>query len=221
MKALIRLLPLLACLLVACHSPSSSSHIPDIASQTPEDDEVAVSCPPLLGKTPPGTIAALLPPDPFSGQLNGCGLSPNSEDGAPFSGFFADEAELDRLGRLCGCDALGDGKGVWTDYFSVRGDVYLTTTGARAAFKMESQTLTRGFEDVSEVDEARLASLGEERVIMQHVFYVNGQQTEGQRVLLVRWHNIVARIELSPYHPTEMLLDYAAQLDKNIQAAAQ
>lgn len=52
------------------------------------------------------------------------------------------------------------------------------------------------------------------------MYSINGQRAEGQKTLLVRWHNIIARVELSPYKPTELLLDYAEQLGRNIEAVA-
>ena len=86
---------------------------------------------------------------------------------------------------------------------------------------MEAETIQgRGFEDVRDVDEARLASLGDERAIRLNVYSINGERAEGHKVLLVRWHNVIARMELSPDKPTDLLLDYAAQLGRNIEAVA-
>lgn len=202
------------------------AEVAERATEHPED------YPPPLGVyiTPlprdiTGSVAALIPAGPFSGEPGNCYLSPNSEDGAPFAGFFADEAELDRIGRLCGCDGGDSGEDVRRDDLSMRVDLYLTTTGAREGFRMESRTLgTAGYENIGDLDQARLDRLGDERIVRQEVIFLeqNGRewQQKGEQTLLVRWHNIVARIELSPYHPTEMLLDYAEQLGRNIEAAA-
>lgn len=202
------------------------AEVAERATQHPED------YPPPLGVyiTPPprdntGTVAALIPAYPFSGKPGSCVLSPNSEDGAPFTGFFANEAELDRLGRLCGCDTSDAGDDLLRDSLSLRVDLYLSTTGAREGFRKEADLLRRAFElDVENVDQARLANIGDERIIKQDILFAeqNGHewQEKGEWTLLARWHNIVARIELSPYQPTEMLLDYAEQLGRNIEAAA-
>jgi len=238
-----------ATLAVSCEARSGPGQL---EYDTPEGDEVAVSCPvdipldptvlaeildepnvktpvtpgywitpvPRETAVPAGSLGALFPADPISGQLLGDGCAPasNAEVGSPFGGFFASEAELDRLGRLCGCNVLAGGEDVWLDYFKLRADLYLTTAGAREAFRMETQTLRRGFEDIRDVDQARLAGLGDERTIRLNVHSINGQRAEGQKVLLVRWHNIIARVELSPYKPTQLLLDYAEQLGRNIEA---
>jgi hypothetical protein len=202
------------------------AEVAERATQHPED------YPPPLGVyiTPPprdntGTVAALIPPYPFSGEPGSCVLSSNYEHGSPFGGFFANEAELDRLGRLCGCDTTDATHDVSRGYFSLRVDLYLTTTGAREGFRMESDLLQRAFEfNVENVDQARLENLGDERIIKQDLSIVkykgNETRSKAQQALLARWHNIVARIELSPYQPTEMLLDYAEQLGRNIEAAA-
>ena len=253
------LLAVLSLLALSCETRSGPGQL---EYDTPEGDEVAVSCPvdilpflldPTVGAAivnypsvepttaeearnrlwnatpvpretavPAGSLGALFPADPITGELPGrCSPESNADLGSPFGGFFANEAELDRLGRLCGCDVLGGGEDVWLDYFWLRADLYLTTAGAREAFKMEARNIQgRGFEDVKDVDEAGLAALGDERTIRLNVFLINGQRAEGQKVLLVRWHNVIARMELSPYKPTELLLDYAAQLATNIEAVA-
>lgn len=192
-------------------------------AQILEDSETPAATPWLLRITPlpretalpAGSLGALLPPDPITGDLPGsCLQESNAEVGCPNCGF-ADEAQLDRLGRLCGCKVRGGGE----DYFSLRADLYLTATGAREAFRMEARTIQgRGFEDVRDVDQARLEGLGDEQTIRLNVYSINGQRAEGHKILLVRWHNITARIELSPYKPTKLLLDYAAQLGSNIEA---
>jgi hypothetical protein len=252
----VALLPAWLLLAVSCETGSGPGRL---EYDTPEGDEVAVSCPvhvrPLVDPTvdaemrnfptaspegtprepgswitpvpretriPSGSLGALFPVDPITGELPpSCVPQSNAQLGSPFGGFFANEAELDGLGRLCGCDVRGGGHDVWRDYFKLRADLYLTTPGAREAFTMEARTIEgRGFEDVEDVDEARLASIGDERTIRLNVGSINGQRFEAKKVLLVRWHNIIARMELSPQQPTDLLLDYAAQLGRNIEAVA-
>jgi hypothetical protein len=185
---------------------------------TPREPGSWITPIPRETRIPSGSLGTLFPVDPITGELpTSCAPQSNAELGCRFCGFFAYEAELDRLGRLCGCDVRGGGD----DYFSLRADLYLTTAGAREAFTMEARTMNgRGFEDVGGVDEARLAGLGDERTIRLNVFFVNGQRAEGHKQLLVRWHNIIALMELSPYKPTELLLEYAEQLGRNIEAVA-
>jgi hypothetical protein len=198
----------------------------DVAGNPVDPTRAAESRDRLLSITPPpretaipmGSLGALLPANPVSGRPPGlCVPQSNADIGSPFGGLFADEAALDRLGRLCGCDILGD----VDEYSGGRVDLYLTTAGAREAFRMESQSISgRGFEDVQDVDQARLARVGDERTLRLDLFYVNGEKREHQKILLVRWHNIIARMELASHEPTEMLLDYAEQLGRNIEGVA-
>jgi hypothetical protein len=197
-------------------------------SKTPYATPWLAKITPLPRETalPTGSLGALLPADPITGELPGsCLRDSNAEVGCQYCGFFAGQAELDRLGRVCGCDITGGGEDGWRDYFDVRADLYLTTPGAREAFRMESDLLQRAFEfDVENVDQARLEDLGDERIIKQDLLIVeykgNETRSKAQQALLVRWHNIVVRMELSPYKPTELLLDYAEQLGRNIEATA-
>jgi hypothetical protein len=66
--------------------------------------------------------------------------------------------------------------------------------------------------EVKGLDEALLADLGDERVIKQK-FYA------GDVILLMRRRNVVASMRLTQEASVD-LLEYAAQLDENIQAAA-
>lgn len=185
--------------------------------QTPQDNEVVVATCPLKldSHITAGSLGTLLPADPRSGELpKYCSLKSNDVVGAPDYGFFALKDELERLGRVCGCD---DGR---YGSFHVRIDQYLTTSGAHEAFGKEAGELrARRVEEVEGVDEAQLGDIGDERIVKQTFYSVNGQVRENNRVLLMRRRNIIARME-TPIKDVEVLLEYAAQLDKNIQAAA-
>jgi len=189
-QSVIILLAAWSLLSVSCDTGSGPGQL---EYDTPEGDEVAVSCPisilPFLDPTvmagivdidpiaeptkaeeiryrlwnatpvpretavPAGSLGALFPANPITGELPGsCAPESNAEVGSPFGGFFADEAELDRLGRLCGCNIGGSivplGGGVSQGYFWLRADLYLTTAGAREAFRMEARNIHGpGFED--------------------------------------------------------------------------
>jgi hypothetical protein len=144
-----------------------------------------------------------------------CSLKSNSVVGAPDYGFFAVESELERLGRICGCSYGSYGS------LYVRIDMYRATDGAHEAFAQEAGYLGEPpNKEVKEVDKDQLSDIGNERTIKQTFYSINGQERKHNVVLLMRQSNIIARMDLTPEQPVDVLLEYAAQLDQNIQAAA-
>jgi hypothetical protein len=138
-------------------------------------------------------------------------------------GGFASEEQLIQMGRLCGVTASAG--------MSMRVDLYLATPGAAEAYKREAETIVDSStgEAVELQDNHLLASIGDSRLLRRVVTIVNDQRIDNDdyELLFVR-RNVVARIRLSYgfyWNPgkgsPEPLLEYAAELDKNIEAAAQ
>ncbi len=84
-------------------------------------------------------------------------------------------------------------------------------------------------EGVPRQDEQLLSSIGDQRVLTRILEIVNDQKVDSDTYeLLFRRRNVIARIELSygffpnpGKGPPDPLLEYASQLDRNIEAAAQ
>jgi hypothetical protein len=269
----------LTLLLLGCEKPSPLPEDLAATIQTPEGNEVKVTCPPSFevaigptklaeilsrpgfpqpepGDIPPGAFArpgslcTLLPPDPISGQpIDFCPAEtyPDAE-----SFFLADEELLDQMGRLCGISVSLYGP----DYsWEMDADVelYATTPGAKEAFRRSatgtgfggesdssdlapnddeiSRSLRRCHEDAlrrlgDTTDFDLLLSLGDERELGASVGLVDGECSDFETYdLLLRRRNVISRIDLSFQStagepPVTLLLNYAAQLDRNIEAAA-
>jgi len=211
--------------------------------RTPDGTEVSLSCPPSLVDVadptklaealrnfdirtpeppeglippgalfPPGSLGTVLPPDPNTGQpVGSCSPKPNESVGEPFSGFFASQSQLEQMGRLCGCSFDG------FEGYDIRIDMYEATPGAKEAYRREARTIYPQLDPLS-IDEA----IGEERTLRR------SPDEYDRYILLFRRRNVIARLELSYYResspdgkgPREPVLEYAAQLDRNIEAAA-
>jgi len=84
-------------------------------------------------------------------------------------------------------------------------------------------------ENVEPENRQLLTSIGDERILTRIPTIVNDQRLDNDDYeLLFRRRNIIARIELNygsfyapAKGPPEPLLEYAAQLDRDIEAAAQ
>jgi hypothetical protein len=189
-------------------------------SSTPTPDSegiVAAACPVKFhSEIAPGSLGTLLPMDPVLNKVPAyCSLDSNDVVGAPDYGFFAPENELERLGRICGC-SYGHYEALY-----VRIDIYQEADGAHEAFAQEASYLDEPpNKEVEEVDKSQLSDIGNERKLKQTFYSVNGQQRKHDAVLLMRRSNIIARMDFTPEQPVDLLLEYAAQLDRNIQAAA-
>ena len=177
----------------------------------------------LLPPEAPNSLTTLIPLQASTGPIDCCGGERNEDFGARFGGGFASEEQLVQMGRLCGVTASGG--------MSMRVDLYLATAGAAEAYKREAETMRPGrlTERVEPQDRQMLDSIGDERTLTRIIEIVNDQKIDSDHYeLLFRRRNIIARIKLSygffPFPgkgPPEPLLEYAAQLDRNIQAAAQ
>jgi len=240
-------LPLIAWLCVAAMACDVGSGAPGNV-KTPQGDEVSLTCPPSLEQiadptklaealgnfnvrtpdppegliprdawTPPGSPGALLPADPNLHSSANCELKTNEYVGEPGYGFFANERELQQMGRVCGCER-------WPDppAFHVRVDLYQATAGAKEAFRREAGTIYPQLAPLG-IDGEITQSIGQERTL-------RGTPDDYDRyILLFRRRNVIVRLELSYYSesspqgqgPVEPLLRYGAQLDENIEAAAQ
>lgn len=218
--------------------------------KTSDGSEVNVVCPPSVkdidpsqlatvdanrGFLTPGALSTLLPPEaPNSlgvviprasptGPINCCDEENNRDFGARFGGGFASEEQLIQMGRLCGVRARGG--------MSMRVDLYAATPGAAEAYRREAETMKPGRlrEGVPRQDEQLLSSIGDQRVLTRILEIVNDQKVDSDTYeLLFRRRNVIARIELSygffpnpGKGPPDPLLEYASQLDRNIEAAAQ
>jgi hypothetical protein len=112
----------------------------------------------------------------------------------------------------------------------MRVDLYVAAPGAAEAYKREADTMKPDYlrENVEPEDQQLFASIGDERILTRVLTIVNDQQLDNDDYeILYRRRNIIARIELtygSFSHPgkgpPDPLLEYAAQLDRNIEAAA-
>jgi hypothetical protein len=169
----------------------------------------------------PNTLYNLVPPESPFGPVHCCIEGSNESFGTPFGGggifgFGATQEQLEQMGRLCGVLASGA--------MEMRVDLYATAPGAMEAYRREAQTMSPDDlrENVKPEDEVLLASIGDERALT-HVFtVVNGQRLDKDEYdLLFRRRNIIARIELgyAGQGPPEPLLGYAAQVDRNVEAA--
>jgi len=218
--------------------------------KTPDGSEVNVVCPPSLTDVDPdklatadaerffltpGAVSTLLPPEApnslstliplqaSTGPIDCCGGERNEDFGARFGGGFASEEQLVQIGRLCGVTASGG--------MSMRVDLYATSPGAAEAYKREAATMMDSptGEGVEQQDDELLASIGDSRLLRRIPTIVNDQRIDNDDYeLLFKRRNIVARMRLSygfywnpgKGEPTP-LLEYASQLDRNIEAAAQ
>jgi hypothetical protein len=188
------------------HTPSSA-------------DSLATIRPPEAANS----LSTLIPRESPAGPVNCCDTETNKDFGAPFGGGFASEEQLIQMGRLCGVRARGG--------MSMRVDLYAATAGATEAYKREADTMRPRDvrEDVEPEDQQLLASVGDERKLTRFVWIVNGQKLDvDDYELLFRRRNVVARLRLTygsfyapGKGPPEPLLEYAAQLDRNIEAVAQ
>lgn len=169
---------------------------------------VVPTCPvELIPDLMAGPLGTLFPRDPDSAPPD-CLLSDEAGNFGPFGSEFE---EYERLGWVCSCDGAGHEAGRGS--FSVHIDLYHTTAGAHEAYAREAVDVQDPRnKEVKGLDEALLADLGDERVIKQK-FYA------GDVILLMRRRNVVASMRLTQEASVD-LLEYAAQLDENIQAAA-
>ena len=240
-----RFLPLLLCIALVAIACGSARSL-----KTSDGSEVNVVCPPSVkdihpgqlatvdanrGFLTPGALSTLLPPEaPNSlgvviprasptGPINCCDEENNRDFGARFGGGFASEEQLIQMGRLCGVRARGG--------MEMRVDLYAATPGAAEAYKREAETMrasTTG-EAVEPQDDQLLSSIGDKRLLRRVLFIENEQRldTDDYELLFIR-RNVIARIRLSygwppalGKGPPDPLVEYAAQLDRNIEAAAQ
>jgi hypothetical protein len=188
------------------------------------------------------SLKTLIPVDSPDGSVWCCSDRDNASFGSPeggggLFGFGASEEQLDEMGRLCG-EIANSQEGA----LRMRVDLYVAVPGAREAFKREADKMAAdGFyhEEIKLDDESLLLSIGDERAFMRYSHY-EGEKPRRLDIddyeLLFRRRNIIARLQLSyldtslgfPAYtttpqkgPPEPLLEYAAQLDRNIGAAAQ
>lgn len=176
------------------------------------------------------SLRTLIPVDSPDGPVWCCSESSNRSFGSPeggggLFGFGAGEEQLNQMGRLCGGIADSQNGGL-----RMRVDLYVAAPGAAEAYKREADTMKPDYlrENVEPEDQQLFASIGDERILTRVLTIVNDQQLDNDDYeILYRRRNIIARIELtygSFSHPgkgpPDPLLEYAAQLDRNIEAAA-
>jgi hypothetical protein len=182
---------------------------------------------PALTAAPPipaNALNSVIPRESSAGSVDCCSTETNKDFGAPFGGAFASEEQLIQMGRLCGIRA--DSPAV-----TMRVDLYTATAGAEEAYRREADTMMASStgEGVEPQNSQLLASIGDKRLLRRILTIVNGQRidNDGYELLFAR-RNVIARMRLSygsfwapAKGPPEPLLQYAAQLDGNIEAAAQ
>jgi hypothetical protein len=179
----------------------------------------------LVPPEPPNSLRTVIPLESPVGPVDCCGGETNKDLGAPFGGGFAAEEQLIKMGRLCGVTADS------VPALTMRVDLYTATAGAAYAYAREAEMMRPGDtrENVEPENKELLMSIGGERKLTRFVWIMNGQRLDvDDYELLFRRSNVVARIRLtygslytSGGGPPEPLLEYAAQLDRNIEAAAQ
>jgi hypothetical protein len=185
----------------------------------------------LVPPEPSNSLWTLVPADSPNGPVWCCSESGNQSFGSPgggggLFGFGAGEEQLNQMGRLCGGIANSQ-KGA----LRMRVDLYVAAPGAAEAYKREADTMKPDYlrENVEPENRQLLASIGDEQILTRALTVVNDQRLDNDDYeLLFRRHNVIARIELSygsfsapGKGPPEPLLEYAAELDRNIEAAAQ
>jgi hypothetical protein len=115
----------------------------------------------------------------------------------------------------------------------------LATPGAKEAYRREADTmLEHELKDISSPDRELFLSIGERQELRKTTGTINGQPFEETYDVLFQRRNVVARVELkyvgtidlsskppvvssAGSGPLTPLLEYAAQLDRNIEATAQ
>ncbi len=171
----------------------------------------------------PNSLKSLVPAQSPTGRIDCCSEETNEDFGAQFGGGFASEVQLNQMGRLCGLTAS---RGM-----SMRVDLYEATAGASEAYKLEAKTMKESSTGEAEEpqDGQLFNSIGDQRLLKRILTIENDQRLDNDdyELLFVR-RNVVARIRLSygsfaapGKGPPDPLLQYAAQLDQNIEAAAQ
>jgi len=186
----------------------------------------------------PGTLATLLPPDPFADSaIPRSSVNTNEGVGCPGCGYWTNEYELNLMGRLCGLKSdiggwappVSSGDTIYLDVGTVyiELDYYATTPGAIEAFQRETSGNALQGDSVDSGDNESLHSLGDDRSLTLSVPHSGGTQSEPNAYeLLFRRRNIIARMHGAYFSGAseegpDAILEYAAQLDRNIEAAAQ
>ncbi len=175
---------------------------------------------------PPDSPALLIPTAaPLGAQVSCCSDLTNQEMGDPNFGSFASEEQLNQLGRLCGFTADSV-----PEAYQIRLDYYRTTPGAKEAYRREAALFSQyEVSNLDTLDQQALSSIGEDRVLGRTISWTNGVRDEADEfTLFIRRRNVIASIDLqyvllpgTHQGPPTPLLQYAAQLDRNIEAAAQ
>lgn len=190
-------------------------------TRVPSQEELGV---PPDAFVPPGSLCTLFPPDPVSGEpIDFCPALTNADLAG---GSTEWEEHYDQTGRLCGISVSLHG----ADYpwqMNVDLELYATTPGAREAFRSKAGQGDANDDSVL-ADQDLLLSLGDERRLHRIEGYMDGELIDQDiYILQFRRRNIVAELSLayigaSPTDkgPPEPVLEYAAQLDRNIEAAA-
>jgi hypothetical protein len=175
----------------------------------------------------PGSLGSLLAPDPVSGRsVPEYTLNTNDVVGSPGYGYYASAQQLDQMGRLCGLyTSLNEfTHGPSEDWvMHVYLDLYATTAGAEEAFQRWARSLG-GSSDVDVADCRSLKGVGEEREL--RLAKATAQYRYDTYHLLFRRRNVVLLLTLNYGEPTargpvDLVAEYAAQLDRNIEAAAE
>jgi len=172
----------------------------------------------------PDSLASLLPPDPGSGKpVSMYTLNLNSYVGSPGSGYWESEDQLDKMGRLCGLStSLGElnisasGNDITIRQVYLEIDYYEITPGAREAFRRELK------DDFGEKVEDVSVDVGDERQLLASSYESPSSGESTTYSLLMRRRNIIVRLwGWDGEGETDAVLEYAAQLDQNIEATAQ
>ena len=194
-------------------------------------DTAATRVATLMPPEAANSLRTLVPVDSPDGSVWCCSDRNNASFGDPqggggLFGFGAGEEQLDQMGRLCGGIANSE-----EGALRMRVDLYVATPGATEAYKREAEVMRPGYlrEDLELENQGLLFSIGDERKLTRILTKVNDEYVDTDLYeLIFRRRNIIARIELSygsfsapGKGPPELLLEYAAQLDRNIEAAAQ
>jgi hypothetical protein len=248
---------ILTLLLLGCDKPTPLPEDVARTIQTPEGNEVSVTCPPsfeeAIGPTKlaeilsrpgfpqpepgdippdafarPGSLCTLLPPDPVSGEsITFCPSLTNADPAAAGETEGQWEEYYAQMGRLCRVSvSLYGPDHPWE--MNVDMELYATTPGAREAFRPKAGQ-GEPDDDSLLVDRDLLLSLGDERRFYRIMGYIDGEVIDQDiYVLQFRRRNIATELSLSYIgtSPTgkgspDPVLEYAAQLDRNIEAAAE
>jgi hypothetical protein len=212
-----------------------------LPTQIPSWAELGISPDDLI---PPGSLCALLPGVPDSSEpIVFCPLYDNTGAGGMVP--VVDEDLLDQMGRVCGTYLTVDGP--LHAKMDIRVDVYVSSAGSEEAYR-RAESAMRSLKEPSDrmkkcvegvtgefqaLIDAQAGRIGDERdwrIASSWEGPLESGHCSGSHyyTLVFRRHNLYVELSLNYVRPAPLgidhspqpLLDYATQLDTNIEAAA-